>query len=326
MHARCLLGSHMLAVFVLGAASASSPSVAQQSYPSQPIKIVVALPAGGFADSIARVISEPLGPLLGQTIVIENRGGAGGNIGARAVAQSPANGYTLLVTTTAIAINDRLHKSKGYATSDLVPVAIVGSAPEVFVVHPMSPAKTLRDLVNPGDGKPVQFGTAGLGTGSHIAGEYFFKMVAKVPAEHVAFPGGAPAVQNILGNHINSMVGSLPAVAEHIREGALRGLGVASAKRNSLIPSVPTVGEAAGEELIAASWVGFFAPAGADLSIVDKLNDGINRVVAQPETRQRLDKYGIEITVNGTAETKKYFQAEIDRWGMRVQALGVSVN
>lgn len=326
MDARSLFGTPVLAIFALCVAAASSASLAQQSYPSQSIKIVVALPAGGFADSIARVVSEPLGPLLGQTIVIENRGGAGGNIGARAVAQSPANGYTLLVTTTAIAINDRLHKSKGYATSDLVPIAIVGSAPEVIVVHPNNPAKTLRDLVKPADGKPVQFGTAGVGTGSHIAGEYFFKMVAKVPAEHVAFPGGAPAVQNILGNHINSMVGSLPAVAEHIREGAMRGLGVASAKRNSLIPGVPTVGEAAGEELLAASWVGFFAPAGTDQSIIEKLNNAINRVIAQPATVQRLAKFGLEISISGKSDTAKYFHAEIDRWGTRVQALGVSVN
>lgn len=325
MDVRYLLGIRAPAAFALCVAGASSASVAQLAYPAQTIKIVVALPAGGFADSVARVISEPLGPLLAQSIVIENRGGAGGNIGARAVAQATANGYTILVTTTAIAINDRLHKSKGYATSDLVPVAIVGSAPEVIVVHPANPAKTLRDLLRPSDGKPVQFGTAGVGTGSHIAGEYFFKMVAKVPAEHVAFPGGAPAVQNIMGNHINSMVGSLPAVAEHIREGAMRGLGVASAKRNSLIPGVPTVGEAAGQELLAASWVGFFLPAGADPTIVAKLNDAINQVIVQPGAKQRLEKYGLEVIVNGTAETTKYFQAEIDRWGTRVQALGLSV-
>ncbi len=303
----------------------SSTAQAQGAYPEQTIKIVVALPAGGFADSVARVVAEPLSPLLGQSIVIENRGGAGGNIGARAVAAATPDGYTLLVTTTALAINDRLYTSKGYATSDLVPVAIAGSAPEVFVVNPANAAKSLQQLVKPADGKPVQFGTAGVGTGSHIAAEYFFKMVAKVPAEHVAFPGGAPAVQNILGNHINSMVGSLPAVAGHIGDGKMLGLAVASAKRHPAIPAVPTIAEAGFHELLAASWAGFFAPSGTDAAIVRKLNASINQVLAQPAVKQRLDKSGLEIMINDTAATSKFFQAEIERWGTRVQALGLSI-
>lgn len=308
------------------AMASAGTALAQAAYPTQLIKIVVALPAGGFADTVTRVVSEPLGPALGQSIVIENRGGAGGNIGARAVAQAASDGYTLLATTTAIAINDRLYKSKGYATSDLLPVAIVGSAPEVFTVHPANPARTLAQLLKPADGKPVQFGTAGIGTGSYIAGEYLFRMLAKVPSEHVAFAGGAPLMQNILGNHLNSMVGTLPAVAEHIRNGAMRGLGVASPKRVPTIPDVPTLAEAGFADFYASSWVGFFAPKGTDAAIIQKLNASINQMLALPAVRERLAKSGLEITVADPAQTAKYFQSEIANWGTRVQALGLSIN
>jgi tripartite-type tricarboxylate transporter receptor subunit TctC len=318
--------SCLMAVVAAGTIASSVSATAQSAYPAQLIKIVVALPAGGFADAVARVISEPLGPMLGQSIVVENRGGAGGNIGARAVAQAAPDGYTVLVTTTAIAINDKLYTSKGYATSDLVPVAIVGSAPEVFAVHPENPARTMAQLIRPADGKPVQFGTAGVGTGSHIAGEYLFKILAKVPAEHVAFSGGAPAIQNILGNHLNSIVGTLPAVAEHIREGAMRGLGVASAKRSPTIPDVPTIVEAGYPDFYASSWVGFFVPSATDAAIVKKLNAGINQVLDQPVSRQRLEKSGLEIMVNDPAQTAKFFQDEVERWGTRVQALGLAIN
>lgn len=301
-------------------------AMAQTTYPAQLVKIVVALPAGGFADSIARVIAEPLGPKFGQSIVIENRGGAGGNIGARAVAQAAPDGYTVLVTTTAIAINDTLHKSKGYATADLKPVAIVGSSPEVFVVHPANPARTLAELIKPADGKPVQFGTAGLGTGSHIAAEYLFKILAKVPAEHVAFPGGAPAIQNILGNHLNSMVGTLPAMASHIRDGAMRGLAVASPKRAPSIGDVPTLTEAGYPDFFASSWVGFFVPAATDPAIVQKLNTTINQVLKEDAVSSRLEKSGLEITANDIAETDRVFQSEVKHWSERVQALKLSIN
>ena len=317
----CVLG-----VAAAAATASSSPALAQTAYPTQLVKMVVALPAGGFADAVARVVAEPLGPVLGQSIVIENRAGAGGNIGARAVAQAAPDGYTVLVTTTAIAINDKLYASKGYATADLVPVAIVGSAPEVIVVHPANPARTLAQLIKPADGKPVQFGTAGVGTGSHIVGEYLFKILSKVPAEHVAFSGGAPAIQNTLGNHVNSMVGTLPAMAEHIRSGAMRGLAVASAKRETTIPDVPTLAEAGYPDFQASSWVGFFVPLSTNSAIVQRLNQSINHVLDLAATRQRLETSGLEIMINDPAQTARFFESEVGRWGTRVQALGLAIH
>lgn len=307
---------------LVGPVVASMVAQAQPSYPSQPIKVVVAAGAGGFADAVARVVGEALAPRIGQSVVIENRGGAGGNIAARAVAQSASDGYSVLVSTTSMAINGTLYKSMGYGTADITPVAIVGSAPEVVAVHPSHPAKSLREFLKPADGKPLQFGTAGIGSGSHIAAEYLFK----VPAEHVSFPGGAPAIQNVIGNHLNSVVATMPALTQHIGGGALRGLGVASAKRAVAIPDVPTLGEGGYPDYNASSWVGFFVPSRTDAAIVDKLNGGINDVLKEAAVRERLQKSGLEIMINDPADTVRFFQSEIGHWSSRVKAIGLSIN
>ena len=170
-------------------AMAVPPAAAQQQYPSQAITIVVAAAAGGFADGVARAIGERLGERLGQRVIVENKGGAGGNLGARTVAQATADGHTVLVSTTSMAINGTLYKNMGYATDDISPVAIVGSAPESIVVHPDNPAKNLAELVQAGRSKSIEYGTAGVGSGSFIAAEYLFRNLAKVQTVHVPFPG-----------------------------------------------------------------------------------------------------------------------------------------
>ena len=222
-----------VASMMLASVALSASAAAQQSYPTkQPIRIVVAAGPGGFADAVARLVSEKLSVRLGQTTIIENRGGAGGNIAARAVAQSTPDGYTVLVSTTSMAINGTLYTNMGYATADITPAAIVGSSPEVIAVHPSNPAKSLAAFLKPADAKPIQYGTAGIGSGSHIAAEYLFKILAKTGSEHVAFPGGAPAIQNVIGNHLNAVAATMPALAPHIRSGALQG--------RSALPQFPT--------------------------------------------------------------------------------------
>ncbi len=241
-------------------AMAVAPAGAQQQYPSQAITIVVAAAAGGFADGVARAIGERLGERLGQRVIVENKGGAGGNLGARTVAQATADGHTILVSTTSMAINGTLYKSMGYATDDISPVAIVGSAPESIVVHPDNPAKNLAELVQAGRSKSIEYGTAGVGSGSFIAAEYLFRNLAKVQTVHVPFPGGAPAVTAVLGNHIGAIAATVSPLIPHINSGALRGLGIASAKRHAVVPSVPTYAESGFPDFYAASWVGFFVP------------------------------------------------------------------
>jgi tripartite-type tricarboxylate transporter receptor subunit TctC len=258
----------------------ATPAVAQQ-YPTQPITIVVAAAAGGFADGVARTVGEKLSEKLGQSIVVENRGGAGGNLGARQVARSKPDGYTILVSTTAMAINGTLYKNMGYATADIRPAAIVGSAPEALVVNPSNPAKTLAEFLEAAKGKSVEYGTAGVGTGSFIAAEYFFKVLAKAQTVHVPFPGGAPGVTAIIGGHIGAFAATVSPLIVHINAGKLRGLAIASAQRHPVVPDVPTYAESGFPGFHAASWVGFFVPAQTDNAVVEKLNGTINEVLKE---------------------------------------------
>jgi len=304
---------------------AALPAFGQDNYPSKRITVLVAAGAGGFADSVARIVSDRLAAALGQSVVIENRAGAGGNTGARAVARSEPDGYTILVSTTAMAINEALYENAGYQTKEITPVAIVGSSPEVVAVHPENPAKTLAQFLKPADGLPVLYGTAGNGSGSHIAGEYLFRIVAKGKAQHVPFAGGAPAIQNVLANQLNSVVVTLPAITEHLQAGKLRGLAVMSAKRHPAVPEVPTLAEAGYPEYYAASWVGFFVPSATPGPINGKLNAEINKVLDNNEVRGRLEKLGLEIMKNELPATSKFFQDEIAFWTKRVEAIGVKI-
>ena len=177
---------------------------AAQTYPSQNINVVVSFAAGGIADVIARLVGQKLSERLKQTVVVENRGGAGGNLAAKAVSAAAADGYTLLATTTALAVSETATKNKGFSTDDLRAIAIVALSPDVFAIHPSNPAKDLAEFVRNGKQKSFTYGSAGVGTGPHIGAEYFFREVAKVQAVHVPFTGGGPAVQSAIGNHVDA--------------------------------------------------------------------------------------------------------------------------
>jgi len=315
-------GGALLAFCVVAAA----PAAAQQRYPSQPVTIVVAAAAGGFADGVARTIGERLGERLGQSVVVENKGGAGGNLGARIVAQAAADGHTVLVSTTSMAINGTLYKNMGYATEDIRPVAIVGSAPETIVVHPGNPAKTLAEFLQAAKGRSVEYGSAGVGSGSFIAAEYLFKVLAKVQTVHVPFPGGAPAITAVLGNHIDALAATVSPLIPHINSGALRGLGIASAQRYAVVPSVPTYAEGGFPDFHAASWVGFFVPSKTLDAVVDKLNAEINQVLQEAAVRERLVRFGLAPIHGGPAETARFFKSEAEHWGKMVRTLGLSIN
>jgi tripartite-type tricarboxylate transporter receptor subunit TctC len=322
MSLRCrLVLSSSLAFGVAFASHASA-----QQYPTQPITIVVAAAAGGFADGVARTVGEKLSEKLGQSIVVENRGGAGGNLGARQVARSKPDGYTILVSTTAMAINGTLYKNMGYATADIRPAAIVGSAPEALVVNPSNPAKTLAEFLEAAKTKSVEYGTAGVGTGSFIAAEYFFKVLAKVQTVHVPFPGGAPGVTAIIGGHIGAFAATVSPLIVHINAGKLRGLAIASAQRHPVVPDVPTYAESGFPGFYAASWVGFFVPAQTENAIVEKLNGTINEVLKEAIVQERLRRFGLQPMHGNTAETARFFASEIDNWGKMVKTLGLSIN
>ena len=317
--------AHRLALAALLLA-AGAPVALAQTYPSQNINMIVAFAAGGIADVVGRLIGQKTGERLGRTVVVENRGGAGGNLAARAVALAAPDGYTLLATTSAIAVNDSASRNKGYATEDLRPVAFVAISPDVIAVHPSNPARDLKEFIANAKDRSFTYGSAGVGTGPHIGAEYFFREVAKVKSVHVPFTGGAPAVQATAGNHVDAVVLTLPTVTPQITQGTLRGLGLASATRNAAVPNVPTYGEMGFPNVYSGSWVAFFAPAKTPDAIVSRLNAEINRVMTDAEVLDKLKAIGFDPIVKDQAATVDYFKSEIANWGKMVKAIGITVD
>lgn len=302
-----------------------TPFAAAQAYPAKPIRVVVAFAAGGFADTIARLVGQKVSERVSQPVVVENRGGAGGNIAARAVVAAAPDGYTLLVHTAAIAINPSLYKSPGFdLMSDLAPVANTGSTPGVFAVSASNSASTLQELVNAHKGRRLTFSSAGVGTSSHLAGEYFFKVIAGIDAEHVPFQGGAPALTAVLSNNVDVISTSMPPVVPHVKKGSLKVLGISSLARVASLPAVPTLAEAGFREFEERSWVGFFAPAKTPAEIVERLNGEINHAVALPEIRERFAALGMDPHPGTPAQFADYVRKEVHKWAAVVKATGIA--
>src|SRR5262249_4336433 len=254
-----------------------------------------------------------------------NRGGAGGNIAAKMVSGAAPDGYTVLATTTSLAVNETATRNKGFSVDDLCTVAIVAFSPDVLAVHPSNPAKDLKEFIAHGKDKSFTYGSAGVGTGPHIGAEYFFREVAKVRAVHVPFTGGAPGVQSAIGNHIAATGRTLPPGVPPIPQGLLRGLGLASASRNSAVPDVPTYGEMGFPDVYTGSWVGFFVPAKTPDAIVAKLNAEINAIMQEREAQQQLKTIRFDAIIKPQAEAAEYFRSEVINWGKMTRAIGFSV-
>ena len=289
------------------------------------IKLIVGFGAGGSANSIARVVGNKLGDKLGQKIVIENRPGAGGNLAARAVIGAPADGATLLVTTAALPINETLMKNKGFAVSALRAVSIAASTPETFAVNKASPAKTLAEFVAGAKGKKVTFSSAGVGTGSHIFGEYFLKSIVKIDASHVPFKSGPDATNALLGGHVDAMVSSLSGFAGQINSGDIRGLAIATEARFPSAAGVPTFAEAGHKGLVFASWAGFFAPAATPDAVVARIAGAVSAVLKEKDVDERLRTIGFAPMSGELAAADAFFKREIKTWGDMVTSLGMSV-
>ncbi len=310
------------AAIAFGLGFAAAPATAQK-YPARPITIVVAFPAGGYADSFARILADRLADKLHQSVVVENRGGAGGNIGAASVAHASPDGYTLLVTTASIAVNETYYKSKNYAASDLRAIAIPAGAPETLSVSPTDPAKTLGDLVLSARVQPFDYASPGVGTSSHVAAAYFFKELARIDPVQVPFQGGAPAVNAVMGGHVRVLIGTLPGYAGQFQSHAIRGLAVSSDRRVPEYPDIPTYGEG-GFPFVAISWVGVFAPAKVDNAIASRLNAAIDEIIAEPATEAKLKTFSMQTSRRNLADTESYFRSEVAKWGKMVQAIGIA--
>ena len=297
-----------------------------QDYPAKQITLVVAFAPAGSADSVTRVLVDRLSARLGGvSIVVENRGGAGGNLAAKQVAAAAADGYTVLVTTTAVAINETLYKNKGYTTEDLRPVAIAASFPEVLACSVSNPAKDLQEFLRALKDKGISYSSAGVGTPSFIQAEYFFKTLAQIKAVHVPFAGGAPAVAAAMGNHVDLVASALPTASQLINQGKLKGLAVASRDRAAAVPSVPTYAEGGFPDYLALTWVGFLVPSKTDDAVVARLNAAINETLGEPGVQERLRNIAFEPMRGTPAEASSYFRSEVENWGKRVRAIGYFV-
>jgi tripartite-type tricarboxylate transporter receptor subunit TctC len=296
-----------------------------QGYPNQTIKIVVGFSAGGFADSAARVIGDHIGRKLGQTVIVENRGGAASNIAARAVASAPKDGYTILASTTSLAVNATLFKSIDYSIlTDLTPVAIAVQAPEMFAVNPSRPG-TLKEFLAAAKSQKLTYGSAGVGSGSYLTWYSFFKDDAKVVIAHVPFKGGAPAAQAAIGGQVDGLgtTASANAVAQ-VKAGKLVCLAVAAAKQYRNLPACPTLAESGFSGIEASSWVGFWVPAGTPASVVATLNKAINSIAEDKEAAAKLTRNG-DLAGLSPEETAAFVKSEVETWGARVKAAGAEV-
>jgi tripartite-type tricarboxylate transporter receptor subunit TctC len=310
-------------VFLLSLAA--FPALAE-TWPARPIKLVVPYPPGGSTDVTARVIAENLRPLLGQSVVVDNRPGAGGNIGAEAVAKSAPDGYTLLMATSTHVTNMSLYKNLPYDfVQDFAPVSQITFIPNVLVVGAGMPVNNLAEFIAyVKSGKyPVNYGTAGNGSSQHLSSALFNSMVAGNMV-HVPYKGGAPATADLLAGQIQAYFGPLVEVLPHIRGGKVRALGITTKKRSPLLPEVPTIAESLpGYEV--ALWNAILAPARTPTDIVSKLNEAIVKVLNLPEVRARLAEQGSEPVGNSPAEFTQFIAAEVGKWKELVRISGAKI-
>ncbi len=319
-----------LAVIAAASGMLAQPVAAQSEapYPNKPVRIVVAFAPGGFADGITRLVGQKLSERLGQPVVVENRGGAGGNIGARQVAGAAPDGYTLLAHTAASAINVSLYKNPGFdLLADLVPIANTGSTPGLFAVHFSNPANSLQDLIRlaKANGGRLTYSTAGVGTSSHLAAEYLFNTLAGLKATHVPYQGGAPAITAVVSNQVDVISGSMPPVAVFVKQGSLKALAISSLKRAEALPNVPTVTEAGFPDFEERSWVGFFAPAKTPSAIVNRLNEETNQILLVTDVKERLAAQGMEPQPGSAEAFADYIRKEVATWSKIVKTTGITV-
>jgi len=310
-------------VILVAALMAAVPQAFAQGYPHKPLRMVVAFAPGGPADLSARLVGQKLPDILGQQVIIDNRAGAGGNIGAAAVAKSAPDGYTALVTTSALAVNMTLFASPGYdAERDFVPVIQLATQPNMVFVNAGLPAKTLDELLKSAQGSKLIYASPGIGTTPHLTCEMLFRVTAKLDAAPAHFTGAGPMVAAVVGGEPPVGCGAISGPLAQIRGGKVRGLAVSSARRLASIPDVPTLGELGFQGMEDYTWIGLFLPAGTPPDVVQRLNEAANRALQAPETRERLDALAFEPVGGSPAAFAEYVKAEIAKWGKVVRETG----
>lgn len=304
------------------------PPAQAQDFPNRPLKIIVPYGAGGSVDAIARTLAQELTPRLGQPVIVENKTGAGSNVGSAFVAKAPPDGYTLLLTSPGNAINPTLFKQMPYdVRTELTQVAVVGRAPGILLANPSFPANSVKDLVDMARKTPgaINFGSGGPGSSEHLAGE-MFKATAGINITHIPYKGGASVINDVLAGHVQIFFTNQANVVGQIKANAIKVLGVAARERSTLLPNVPTFAEQGYPEQLVSVWWGIAAPANTPPAVLERLNKEILAAGASASMRQRLSEMGAESLSMTRAQANTFLEDEIVRWGRAVKSSNAQAN
>ena len=298
-----------------------------QDYPSKPIRMVIGFPPGGLVDVVGRQLTTKMSESLGQPIIIDNRGGAGGSIATQAVASAPPDGYTLFMAFDTHAVNPHIYKGLRYDTfKDFAPVSMVARIPLAFASPKSFGPNTIAELVKAAKAKPgaITYGSVGAGSSGHLAAEQF-KLIAGVDLLHVPFKGGAPAMNALLGEQINLLVFAPTAAIPHIKAGKLKVLAVTGKKRASALPDAPTMAEAGYPQLDSGAWIGMVAPAGTPQPIIARLNGELRKAMQDPAIRGKLAEQAVELEASTPEEFGAFVRAEHDKWGKLIKDANLNI-
>ena len=308
------------------AAALLSLSAHAQPYPTKPIRMIVAVPPGGPADTLARMVAPRLTESLGQTVVIDNRPGANGNIAYEMAARSAPDGYTFVLVAAGVAINPSLYREVRFdPVKDFAAITHGISVPNILIVHPSVPATSVKELIALGKSKPVNFASAGNGSSGHLALEQF-KIVSGMQLTHVPYKGGGPALAEVIGGQVQALFSLALAATPQIKAGKVRALAITSAKRSRVAPELPTVAELGFPGFEVIGWFGWLAPARVPNEIVTRLNSDIVKVLRSTETQDRLIALGCEPVGNTSREFAAYISAERDKWAAVIKQAGIKLD
>ena len=310
---------------VIATGATAQPAASDARYPTKPIRFVVPFAPGGGTDIVARLLAQRLNEGLGQPVVVDNRGGAGSTLGTDIVCKAPPDGYTLLLGNISLAFNAWLYKSLPYnAVRDLAPVSMVAVQPNIVVIHPSIPAKSIKEFTeyaraNPGK---LSYASAGSGSGTHLAGE-MLKDRLRIDMLHVPYKGTGPAITDLIGGQVQVMISTFASALPHVRSGRLRALGVTSAKRSPATPEVPTLMESGVPDYDYSTWYALFMPAGTAPATIAKVNQVTRNALAAEDMKQKFDAQGVEPWTNTPTELGAYVRAETEKWGKVVRAANI---
>jgi tripartite-type tricarboxylate transporter receptor subunit TctC len=312
------------AVAVLVVLLAHAPALHAQAFPDRPVRLIVPSPAGGPPDVMARLLSEKMASILGQPVIVENRAGAGGTIGARSVAAAEPDGYTVLMgSTSTLLVAPSTYSNAGYHAGTFAPIARVADSVEVLAVHPSVPAKSVAELVALAKSQPLNFGSAGNGTLPHLEGE-LLKALAKIEMNHVPYRGGGLALTGLLGAQIQVLFSTLTQMLPNIRDGRLRGLAVTGAARSKLAPELPTMVESGFDQFVMTSITAMVAPPGTPIAIRRRLNEAVTGALASDEVARSLSLTGGEARPSSPEELASYLATEQPRWARIIEFTRIS--